>query len=248
MSRSEPPSGSRTAPAPQSQASNAAASARERSPVPAPAAAAAPAGDTRQQILDAAEALFAQTGIAHTSTRAILRASGQRNESALQYHFGGRDGLVAALHARRMAQVEQLRQERLAAIAPDLDLDLRDILEMQVMPFVDRARADAGFVHYLCAIGEVVFSPRAKLMRLIDHYDIGSDATLRTQMRRVLASHDADAMLRRADLCRRFMIMSLSQWCREHGSLDGPASAQFVVDLLDMMTAMLTAGEPPRGT
>lgn len=213
----------------------------------AAAPAAAPAADTRQQILDAAEALFARTGIAHTSTRAILRGAGQRNESALQYHFGGRDGLVAALHARRMAQVEQLRQERLAALPPDGVLELRDILEIQVMPFVDRARADAGFVHYLCAIGEVVFSPRAELMRLIDHYDIGSDATLRTHMQRVLASHDADAVLRRADLCRRLMIMSLSQWCREHERLDDAESRQFITDLLDMLTAMLTAGEPPRG-
>ena len=209
------------------------------------ASAAAP-NDTRRQILDAAEALFARTGIAHSSTRAILRAAGQRNESALQYHFGGRDGLVAALHARRMSEVEQLRQERLAALAPDGALDLRAILEMQVVPFVDRARADSGFVAYLCAIGEVVFSPRETLMQLIDHYDIGSDATLRTQMQRVLASHDADAVQRRADLCRRFMIMSLSQWCREHGSLDGAASEQFVSDLLDMMTAMLTAGETRR--
>jgi AcrR family transcriptional regulator len=191
--------------------------------------------------------LFAQTGIAHTSTRAILRAAGQRNESALSYHFGGRDGLVAALHERRMAQVEQLRQERLAKLAPDGELGLRDILEIQVVPFVDRARADSGFVNYLCAIGEVVFSPRAELARVIDHYDIGSDATLRTQMQRVLASHDAAALLRRADLCRRFMIMSLSQWCREHGRLDDAASAQFITDLLDMMTAMLTAGETPPG-
>lgn len=236
MSRPDQPPGSQAAPTPKSPAAARGAAAVRASVV-----------DTRQQILDAAEALFAQTGIAHTATRAILRAAGQRNESALQYHFGGRDGLVAALHERRMAQVEQLRQERLAAIPPDGTLALRDILEIQVMPFVDRARADTGFVHYLCAIGEVVFSPRSELMRLVDHYDIGSDATLRTQMQRVLADHDADAVLRRADLVRRFMIMSLSQWCRERSSLDDAESSRFVTDLLDMMTAMLTAGEPRRG-
>lgn len=64
---------------------------------------------TREQLLAAAEKLFLQHGLDEVSTRAIVREAGQKNHSALQYHFGGRDGLISAILVRRMQQVEGRR-------------------------------------------------------------------------------------------------------------------------------------------
>ena len=52
---------------------------------------------TREKLLDVAEELFARHGLDAVSVRAILRAAGLRNQSALQYHFGGRENLIAAI-------------------------------------------------------------------------------------------------------------------------------------------------------
>ena len=45
-------------------------------------------GDTRDQIIRAAEELFAARGIDSVSLREINRAAGQSNTGAVQYHFG----------------------------------------------------------------------------------------------------------------------------------------------------------------
>lgn len=66
------------------------------------------------QILDAAERLFLKDGFESVSNRAILRESGQRNLGALEYHFGGREGLLLAIEERRANQVKARRQTILA--------------------------------------------------------------------------------------------------------------------------------------
>ena len=52
---------------------------------------------TREQLIAAAETLFAERGIEGVSLREINAAAGQRNASSIQYHFGNRDGLLAAV-------------------------------------------------------------------------------------------------------------------------------------------------------
>jgi AcrR family transcriptional regulator len=51
-----------------------------------------PSDVTRQRILSAAERLFAERGYDGTSIRAIV-AKARVNQAAINYHFGGKDGL-----------------------------------------------------------------------------------------------------------------------------------------------------------
>ena len=46
--------------------------------------------ETRQKIIDAAEALMAERGVEAVSINEIVKAAGQRNPSALNYHFGNK--------------------------------------------------------------------------------------------------------------------------------------------------------------
>lgn len=71
-----------------------------------------PARATRDIIMDAAEALFAEYGHDNTSMRQITGAAGV-NLSAVNYHFGSKDGLVQAVFQRRVAA---LNTERLALL------------------------------------------------------------------------------------------------------------------------------------
>ena len=70
--------------------------------------------DTKTRLLDAAEQLFAEHGIAETSLRDITTHA-EANLAAVNYHFGGKDGLLAAVFDRRLRPVNQERLELIGA-------------------------------------------------------------------------------------------------------------------------------------
>ncbi len=65
--------------------------------------------DTRDQILDTAERLFAEFGIDGVSIRAIT-AEARVNLAAIHYHFGSKEALVREVFVRR---IDPLNRERL---------------------------------------------------------------------------------------------------------------------------------------
>ncbi|MBM9459463.1 TetR/AcrR family transcriptional regulator [Nocardioides sp. zg-536] len=71
--------------------------------------------NARESLLDAAERLFAEDGIAHVSDRRVAEAAGNTNHSAVRYYFGGREGLLRALLDRQLDSVEPERARLLAA-------------------------------------------------------------------------------------------------------------------------------------
>lgn len=74
---------------------------------------------TRELLLDTAERLFAEHGVAAVSNRQICEAAGQGNNYAIGYHFGSREGLLKALLNARNEPLEQIRERMLAQIEPD---------------------------------------------------------------------------------------------------------------------------------
>lgn len=75
----------------------------------------------RDRILDAAEAAFSQNGFAGAGMKAIAKSAGVA-QGLLHYHFDGKDGLFAAVVARRARAINDERRDRLAEVdvgAPD---------------------------------------------------------------------------------------------------------------------------------
>ena len=50
--------------------------------------------ETRRRLVLAAADLFAERGVDGVGSQEILERAGQRNESAIHYHFGSRAGLI----------------------------------------------------------------------------------------------------------------------------------------------------------
>jgi AcrR family transcriptional regulator len=65
-------------------------------------------------LLRAGERLFAERGIHQVRLREINALAGQRNSSALHYHFGSRDGLVEAILSEHQTAMD-------VAVRPALD-------------------------------------------------------------------------------------------------------------------------------
>ena len=91
----------------------------------------------RERILRAAERLIAERGQL-VPLRDIAAAAGQRNNSAVQYHFGSRDGLIEAVVEQRMATLEVRRLELLAELAAADEPDgVHELLEALVVPMFE---------------------------------------------------------------------------------------------------------------
>jgi AcrR family transcriptional regulator len=71
---------------------------------------------TRDALIEAAESLFAEMGVAATSTRQIASAIGALNTNVVAYHFGSKDALVQAVFHRRLPDLDGRRGELLAAL------------------------------------------------------------------------------------------------------------------------------------
>ncbi|WP_406464920.1 TetR family transcriptional regulator [Streptomyces sp. NBC_01622] len=97
--------------------------------------------DTRTQILDAAERLFAERGYRGTSVRAITDLAGA-NLAAVGYHFGSKAELLAAV-ARRVIEPINAAQcaglDRLLARTPDPAVT--DLVEAFAGPLFDEMPA-----------------------------------------------------------------------------------------------------------
>jgi AcrR family transcriptional regulator len=197
---------------------------------------------TRDALLDAAERLFAAEGIANTSARAIIHEAGQRNESALQYHFGGRDDLIEALHARRGREVDTRRLAMLATLVDDASV--REICALLIVPVIDLAREDKSFTNYLTVIGQVALSPRRQMVATTTKYEKHGTGEIRRRLRARLGAQLPENLFDlRFENVGRLVIASLAQKARERAPFSGADADLFVNNLIDVLAAMLSA--PP---
>lgn len=117
------------------------------------ATAAAPRINGKTKLILAAEKLFARGGIEGVSLREIAAAAGQGNHHAVQYHFGSREGLVQAVFAFRMEQMEHRRAEMLAAAEAEGRLgDARTIVEIIFLPQLELPgqHGNHSYANFLC--------------------------------------------------------------------------------------------------
>ena len=95
-----------------------------------------PPADTRTQILDTAERLFAARGIDAVSIRTLVDEA-EVNLAAVHYHFGNREELIRAVIKRRVAPMNAERLRRLDEIesaSAGQSPQLPDVLRAFVAP------------------------------------------------------------------------------------------------------------------
>jgi AcrR family transcriptional regulator len=216
---------------------------------------------TRQQLLDAAEELFGEQGYAATSLRQLTRTAGT-NLAAVNYHFGGKEGLCKAVLARRIGPINTERCRRLDELQGQ-----RRTLEAIVRAFLEPPLRATG-----CGTG-AGSSPGSQLCRLFGRISVEQPAFLRdflTEQFRGVAHRFAAELERlrprlgkgldRVTLWWRmhFVVGAMAHTLQSAGTLAVLSEGHCNPDDVDQMTEQLVAfaigglraaaiGLPPRG-
>ena len=127
------------------------------------------AHDTREKLITIGQHLFAEQGVFRVPLRTVIDRAGQKNTSALHYHFGGREGLLNAIVERHNAGIEAERAAMLDAIrATGQTGDIRVVVRAFVLPFARKLETEGGR-EFLRVI--------AQLTDLFDFWDEGPPRT-----------------------------------------------------------------------
>jgi AcrR family transcriptional regulator len=119
---------------------------------------------TRARILDVAEQMFAEHGVAETTIRMITDGA-HVNVAAVNYHFGGKDKLVRAVIGRRMSSLEEARGARLDAVEAVAEAEGRaptvaELVEALVAPLFEQAlENDSGWRHFIRLVSRLPWEP-----------------------------------------------------------------------------------------
>ena len=195
--------------------------------------------DTRERLIETAERLFAAEGVHGVSLREIVRASGARNVTALQYHFGDRRGLLRAVLDRHRAEVESARHALLDAYEAGDPGDVRALSAALVRPLAARLASPGGRA-YLQILGELVNRPEPLIGRagLTDP----ADSTYRWRALTAPLLEEDAARLHRRFVAVRFTMIELARRAQSGPHAD---DRLFVSHLIDLVAALLVAPLSP---
>lgn len=121
--------------------------------------------NTRERILNSAEKLLAERGVARTSLRAITSAA-DVNLASVHYHFGSKAGLLEAIFERRIRpmNLERLRQlEELEKQYKDA-IPLESLIQAFIEPALGLSRDSRyGGKHFIRLLGRTYTDPQGAL-------------------------------------------------------------------------------------
>jgi len=201
------------------------------------------ASDTKERILNVAERLFADRGFPATSLRE-LTSEARVNIASVNYHFGSKDALLAAVLERRLRPVNARRLELLDAIesaagngVPNVEDVIRAFLSP---PFHKRQEWGAGGDHFLRLLGRIHSETNEEFRATFFQQFQGVFRRFRQALQRALPHLDA------ADIGWRmlFLVGSMAftmAWGNSFASIS-PGSNSDPEDVLESLIQYATAG------
>lgn len=127
--------------------------------------------DTKEEILNAAEILFARSGYRASSMRAITESAGV-NLALANYHFGSKEALLEAVISRRLRPVNELRLKRLQEIRNksgerNIKPDLPKILRAYIEPVFGVGEPERGWADFTNLIGRAFTEPDETVQKIL---------------------------------------------------------------------------------
>ncbi|WP_305093461.1 TetR family transcriptional regulator [Prescottella sp. R16] len=201
----------------------------------------------RERLLRAGEHLFAREGIDRVRIRDLNAMADVRNDSAVHYYFGSREGLLDAIVVRHMADVSAGIDHFVARLDVDREpseATLRDAIAALAVPLGEKLLDERGrdFVQIMAE----VYDRRGGLP---DAQYAPSSAVAKDLVRRSMPGMSDELREERIRLTTNFIVSAMASWARAYGSGEPPAldHETFVVNLIEMSTVAGLAPMPVTG-
>lgn len=196
--------------------------------------------NTRDKILDAAEALFGERTFDTVSLRDIT----QRADVTLalaSYHFGTKDKLFADIVARRASIMGELRRERLTALEASGALTTETILDAFMRPMFEKmTEGSDGWRSYLLILAQLGQSNRW-LNLLHDNFDPTAELFLE-KLASTLPDVPRPLLMRGFSLTLVAMLQTLSKNRRLDALSGGKVTADDLGEAYDVLLKFCVRG------
>lgn len=207
--------------------------------------------DTKEEILNAAEVLFARTGYHASSMRAITETAGV-NLALVNYHFGSKEALLEAVIERRLRPVNELRLKRLQEIRNrsgerKIKPDLPEILRAYIEPVFGNGESERDWVDFTNLIGRAFTEPDKTVQKTLLRHMKPVNQLILDLLRNALPGLSGEEVFWRY----QFFIGALGLAIRIHSSPGyGRLKKNFETDsetLMEMLVAFATGGMETTG-
>lgn len=197
----------------------------------------------REQLLDAAERLIAERGVM-APLQDVALAAGQRNKSAVQYYFGDRDGLIAAILDHRVRPQEADRLRRLADLeAADAGNDPGRLITALIEPTFMIPRQH-GATHHARFLEQIRAHPALLALGTAD----GTTAVRMILARLERALEPMPPELRRRRLwaltTAQFALLADHERALESGTATDAETSEALADIAAVLQGLLLAPAP----
>lgn len=199
-------------------------------------------GDTRARLMTAAEQLFGERGLHSVTLKEINAAAGQRNESALHYHFGSKARLIDAILGQRVAAIDKHRAERIGDLLKSgKDGDLHAILRATFEPLTQLLDTAEG-VRFVRFVAQVLNDPDFDLPAIALKSGYEGISRANALVAAALGDLPPEVAIQRQRMMVEMALTSLAIWTRRGDAMtNDTARAFFVSSLFDAMAGALTA-------
>ncbi len=116
--------------------------------------------ETRRQLIDAAERLFAERGVDSVTLLDIGREAGQKNRNAPQYHFGNKTNLINAVLDKHTRIIGLRRTQMLDDLMQRDDTTVEELVRIFVVPVAEHVLENTNSLAFLQINSQMMTSPK----------------------------------------------------------------------------------------
>lgn len=201
---------------------------------------------TREQLILAAERLFAEQGMDNVSLRQINAGAGQRNSSAAHYHFGSKDALIEAISVYRIGRIDRTRNAMLEKLkAENGSPDVAALLRALVIPLVQEIDDTEGGEYYILFVAQLLGHPTLDMRRMWCRQLDTSVGPIYHALRDSLSEIPDELYSSRFGLLWELTIHALADRSRIYGAgrpaSGSPLKSLFIDNLMDVLLGLITA-------
>lgn len=168
-------------------------------------------------LLSAAERLYGARGLDAVSTRDILSAARQKNQSALQYHFGSREGLLLALLSDRFKRIDTRRLALLAARSnSSAPSDLTTLLHATAAPLAEDVETREGGPEFVQLLAQLIHRPGIDVVALMSEGHYSGLQRIVVELQPHLRHLAPEIRVLRSRMLLMLIVGTIAQWVHYH--------------------------------